>query len=147
MSSRWRLQFASVGTLVSLKSPQLRGGVTPAVIVDKCDGFGSLPLLLCLTYDNVWLLLPCQAVVSLHAELSCLQVEGVRTPELGRSGELRHGDQHSGGLALAVSNMAQPADMTTPQYDLAGEVLSQMQSVQELEAGAGSPSSTPLGGS
>ena len=128
------LQFASVGTLVSLKAPQLRGGVTPAVIVEKCEGPGQFPLLLCLTSDNVWLMLPCQAVVSLHAELSCLQVDGVQPPELARSGELRHGDQNSGGLALAVGHMAQRHDMTTPQYDLAGEVLSQAQTVQTLEA-------------
>ena len=128
------LQFASVGPLVSLKSPQLRGGVTPAVIVEKCEGPGQFPLLLCLTLDNVWLLVPCQAVVSLHAELSCLQVEGVQSPELSRPGELRHGDQQSGGLALAVGHMAQRHDMTTPQYDLAGEVLSQAQTVSDLEA-------------
>ena len=128
------LQFASVGTLVSLKAPQLRGGVTPAVIVAKCEGPGQFPLLLCLTHDNVWLLLPCQAVVSLHAELSCLQVDGVSPPDLSRAGELRHGDQNSGGLALAVGHMAQRHDMTTPQYDLAGEVLSQAKTVQSLEA-------------
>ena len=50
------LQFASPGTLVSLKSPQLRGRVCPAVIVDKVDGPGQFPLLLCLTDDNVWIL-------------------------------------------------------------------------------------------
>ena len=127
------LQFASRGTLVSLKSPQLRGQVTPAVIVDKVDGPGQFPLLQCLTGDNIWLLLPCQAVVSLHAELSCLQVDGVSSPLMTRSGELRHGDQHSGGLALAVAHMARRHDMTTPQYDLAGEVLAQARSVQQLE--------------
>ena len=127
------LQFASRGTLVSLKSPQLRGQVTPAVIVDKVDGPGQFPLLQCLTGDNIWLLLPCQAVVSLHAELSCLQVDGVSSPSMTRSGELRHGDQHSGGLALAVAHMARRHDMTTPQYDLAGEVLAQARSVQQLE--------------
>ena len=127
------LQFASRGTLVSLKSPQLRGQVTPAVIVDKVDGSGQFPLLQCLTGDNIWLLLPCQAVVSLHAELSCLQVDGVSSPAMTRSGELRHGDQHSGGLALAVAHMARRHDMTTPQYDLAGEVLAQARSVQQLE--------------
>ncbi|MAR07765.1 MAG: DEAD/DEAH box helicase [Cyanobium sp. NAT70] len=127
------LQFASNGTLVSLKAPQLRGRVTPAVIVDKVDGPGQFPLLLCLTDENLWILLPCQAVVSLHAELSCLQVDGVSSPDLQRSGELRHGDQHSGGLSLAVAHMARRHDMTTPQYDLAGEVLTQARLVQQLE--------------
>ena len=127
------LQFASNGALVSLKSVQLRGRVTPAVIVEKVNGPGQFPRLLCLTDDNVWILLPCQGVVSLHAELSCLQVDGVVPPMLQRSGEIRHGDQASGQLALAVAHMAQRHDMTTPQYDLEGEVLTQARAVQQLE--------------
>merc|ERR1712185_790599 len=60
------LQFASPGTLVSLKAPQLRGGVAAAVIVDKLDGPGQFPLLQCLTEDNVWIVVPCNVVVGLH---------------------------------------------------------------------------------
>jgi superfamily II RNA helicase len=127
------LRFASEGALVSLKAPVLRGRVTPAVIVEKVDGPGQFPLLLCLTDENVWVLVPCTAVVSLHAELSCLQVKEITAPELHRSGELRHGDQASGGLALAVAHMARRHDMTTPQYDLAGEVQGQAHLVRELE--------------
>ena len=103
------------------------------MIVEKVKGPGQFPLLLCLTDENVWILLPCQAVVSIHAELSCLQVDGLEVPELSRSGELRHGDQASGGLALAVAHMARRHDMTTPQYDLAGEVLTQARLVRDLE--------------
>ncbi|MFO7628633.1 MAG: DEAD/DEAH box helicase [Prochlorococcaceae cyanobacterium] len=127
------LQFASEGTLVSLKAPQLRGRVAPAVIVEKVKGPGQFPLLLCLTDENVWTLVPCNAVVSLHAELSCLQVSQCKPPELHHAGELRHGDQPSAGLALAVGSMARRYDMLTPQYDLAGEVLEQSRQVEELE--------------
>ena len=127
------LQFASEGTLVSLKAPQLKGRVTPAVIVEKVKGSGQFPLLLCLTDENLWVLLPCNAVVSLHAELSCLQVSQVDPPLLRHGGELRHGDQASGGLALAVGHMANRHDMTTPQYDLAGEVQAHAQLVHHLE--------------
>jgi superfamily II RNA helicase len=127
------LRFASEGALVSLKAPVLRGRVTPAVIVEKVERPGQFPLLLCLTDDNVWVLVPCTAVVSLHAELSCLQVKELQAPELHRAGELRHGDQASGGLALAVAHMARRHDMTTPQYDLAGEVQAQAHLVRELE--------------
>jgi superfamily II RNA helicase len=127
------LQFASEGTLVSVKAPQLKGRVTPAVVVEKVQGSGQFPLLLCLTDDNVWILLPCSAVVSLHAELSCLQVAQLAAPELRHIGELRHGNQESGGLALAVASMARRHDMHTPRYDLAGEVLQQGQLVQQLE--------------
>jgi len=127
------LQFASEGSLVSLKAPQLKGRVTPAVIVAKRPGSGQFPLLLCLTDENVWILVPCHGVVSLHAELSCLQVAQLPVPELRLPGELRHGDQLSGGLALAVSSMASRHDMVTPQYDLAGEVRGQAELVQQLE--------------
>ncbi|MGC5198375.1 helicase-related protein, partial [Aphanothece microscopica] len=127
------LQFASEGTLVSLKAPQLRSRVTPAVIVEKVQGSGQFPLLLCLTDENVWILVPCSAVVSLHAELSCLQVQQLEAPALRHAGELRHGDQASGGLALAVASMARRHDMATPQYDLAGEVQEQARRVHQLE--------------
>ena len=127
------LQFASEGSLVSLKAPQLRGRVAPAVIVEKVPGPGQFPLLLCLTDDNLWILVPCSAVVSLHAELSCLQVGQIAAPELRRLGEHHHGDQASGGLALAVASMARRYDMVTPQYDLAGEVQQQARLVRELE--------------
>lgn len=127
------LQFASEGTLVSLKAPQLKGRVTPAVIVQKTQGSGQFPLLLCLTDENLWVLLPCNAVVSLHAELSCLQVGQVEAPLLRHAGELRHGDQASGALALAVGHMAGRHDMATPQYDLAGEVQAHAQLVHQLE--------------
>jgi superfamily II RNA helicase len=127
------LQFASPGTLVSLKAPQLRGGVSPAVIVEKLQGAAQFPLLICLTDENVWIVVPCHAVVCIHAELSCLQVQNIPVPELERGGELRHGDQHSGGLALAVSAMARRHDMHTPQYDLAGEVRDQAELVNSFE--------------
>ena len=110
---------------MSLKAPVLRSRVTPAVIVDKLEGPGQFPLLQCLTDENVWVLLPCSAVVALHAELSCLQVKEVRAPEMHRSGELRHGDQVSGGLALAVASLARRHDMHTPRYDLQEEVRQQ----------------------
>jgi superfamily II RNA helicase len=72
-------------------------------------------------------------VVSLHAELSCLQVDRFEPPELRHLGELRHGDQDSGGLALAVAALARRHDMHTPRYDLAAEVQAQGQKVRELE--------------
>ncbi|MEI8249694.1 MAG: DEAD/DEAH box helicase [Synechococcus sp. ELA057] len=127
------LQFASEGTLVSLKCPQLRSRVTPAVIVAKVPGPGQFPLLLCLTEENVWILVPCNAVVALHAELACLQVAQLDPPQLHHAGELRHGDGASGGLALAVASLARRHDMYTPRYDLQGEVQQQAELVRSLE--------------
>jgi superfamily II RNA helicase len=127
------LQFSSEGTLVSVKAPQLRGRITPAVIVAKRQGSGQFPLLLCLTDENVWILLPCNAVVTLHAELSCLQVSQLEMPELHHLGELRHGNDGSAGMALAVGSMARRHDMHTPRYDLAGEVQTQAERVREME--------------
>jgi superfamily II RNA helicase len=98
------------------------------------EGPGQFPLLLCLTDTNLWILLNCHAVVSLHAELSCLQVEGLAPPEIHHPGELRHGGEDSAGMALAVASMASRHDMQTPRYDLAGEVQAQAALVRELEA-------------
>ncbi|MFN7898684.1 MAG: DEAD/DEAH box helicase, partial [Synechococcaceae cyanobacterium] len=127
------LQFASEGSLVSLRAPALKGRVTPAVIVRKVPGPGQVPLLLCLSDSNVWVLLNCHAVVNLHAELSCLQVSQLDPPELHHPGELRHGDDASAGLALAVASMARRHDMQSPRYDLAGEVREQAEQVRQLE--------------
>ncbi len=127
------LQFASLGTLVSLKAPQFRGRITPAVLVEKIHGSGQFPLLLCLTDENIWVLLPCYSVVSLHAELSCLKVSGLKDPELKSPGEISHGDKKSGEIAMAISQVSKRHDMRTPQYDLAGEVLAQMKLVRILE--------------
>ncbi|MGB5134604.1 MAG: DEAD/DEAH box helicase [Prochlorococcaceae cyanobacterium] len=127
------LQFASEGTMVSLKAPPLQGRVTPAVIVAKVKGPGQFPLLLCLTDANLWILVPCSAVVSLHAELSCLQVAQIALPDLQHLGEHHHGDDRSAGLALAVASIARRHDMATPQYDLAAEVQAQAHLVQQLE--------------
>ena len=127
------LQFASEGSLVSLRAPAVRGRITPAVIVRKAPGSGQFPLLLCLTASNVWVLLPCHAVVNLHAELSCLQVAQLEPPELRHPGELRHGDDTSAGLALAVASMARRHDLHTARFDLAGEVQQQAELVRQLE--------------
>lgn len=127
------LQFASIGTLVSLKAPPLGGRVVPAVLVEKMDGPGQFPLLLCLTYENVWVLLPCNAVVSLHAELSCLDISGLQGPNFRRAGSLAHGDKSSQQLADTMQVIATRNDLHTPQYDLEGEVLAQAELVKSLE--------------
>ena len=127
------LQFSSIGTLVSLKAPQLQERITPAVIVDKLKGPGQFPLLLCLTDENIWLLLPCQAVVSLHVDITCLDVKSCKPPHLSKVGELSYGDTSSKDLSFQVKNLSKRHNMTTPQYDLAGEVLAQGGLVKTLE--------------
>ncbi len=127
------LQFARIGTLVSLKAPQLKGKVTPAVIVKKQDGSGQFPLLLCLTDENIWVLLPCHSVVSLHAELSCLDVSQLKSPDFRQAGEIRHGDDQSLIVSHMVLQISKRHEMKTPQYDLAGEVRTQAELVKGLE--------------
>ena len=62
---------------------------------------------------------------------SCLQVDGVAATDRHKPGELRHGDQASGGLALAVAHVARRHDMTTP-HTTWREVLTQARMVQSL---------------
>ena len=127
------LQFASLGSLVSLKSPQVKGTVTPAVIVDKLPGSGQFPLLLCLTIENIWILQPCNAVVSLYADLSCLEIKNIQKPNLIKSGEVRIGNENSLTLANELIPISRSHDLKTPQYDLAKEVIAQAKLVSELE--------------
>jgi len=86
------LEFANNGTLISLKTSQLRGKVTPAVIVEKIQKGDRQSQLLCLTDENIWILIACKEVVSLYAELTCLDVSHLTTPEISRLGEIHHGD-------------------------------------------------------
>ena len=127
------LQFASQGTIITVKSPHLEFSPAAAVLVDKCPGPGQFPLLLCLTEGNIWLLLPCRDVVAFHGELSCLTVSAVAIPSLCKAGERRHGDESSEGLALAVAAMTQRHDLRTARYDLAAEVQDQAQRVAAQE--------------
>ncbi len=127
------LQFAHIGTLISFKTPSFKGRVIPAVIVAKQQQHGHSSHLVCLTESNTWTLIACQSVVSLHAELSCLDISPLKTPELSRLGEVIHGDSQSLQFASAIQATAQTYDMVTPQYDLAAEVLSQSRFVHSLE--------------
>ena len=119
------LQFASQGTIITVKSPHLAISPAAAVLVDKRPGPGQFPLLLCLTEGNVWLLLACRDVVAFHGELSCLAVAPMTMPPLRQAGERRHGDEVSQGLALRVAAMAGRHDLRTARYDLAAEVQEQ----------------------
>ncbi len=127
------LELASSGSLVSLKTPSLRGRIVPAVIVMKHEGFDQYPLLICLTNENMWILTTCQSIVGLHSELSCLDISVLTSPDFQRVGEIRHGDAKSNQIALSISDIANSHDMTTPQYDLAAEVMSQSRLVKSLE--------------
>lgn len=127
------LQFASQGTIVTVKSPHLDPSPAAAVLVDKRPGPGQFPLLLCLTEGNVWLLLPCRDVVAFHGELSCLTLPPMVMPPLRKAGERHHGDESSHGLALNLATMAQRHDLRTARYDLAEEVKDQAQRVAEQE--------------
>ncbi|KGG20419.1 hypothetical protein EV10_1749 [Prochlorococcus marinus str. SS51] len=127
------LQFVSVGSLISFKISSLKGRVIPAVIIDKYEGISNLPLLLCLTDENIWILIPCKSVVALHTEMSCLDVKSVVAPTLKHIGEIVYGDQYSHDISMVVAQTAKIHDMVTPQYDLAGEVLVQANLVKELE--------------
>ena len=134
------LQFASQGTIITVKSPHLEPSPAAAVLVEKRPGPGQFPLLLCLTEGNVWLLLPCRDVVAFHGELSCLTVAPAPSmvrPPLRQAGERRHGDGSSHGLALTVAALARRHDLRTARYDLAAEVQEQARrvAVQEKKLG------------
>ncbi len=127
------LEFANNGTLISLKTPQLRGKVTPAVIVRKIQKRDRQSQLLCLTDENIWILISLKEVVSLYADLTCLDVLHLKPPEISRAGEFYYGDLVSNEMAVMILDLAKKNDMNTPQYDLANEVVSQARLVKSLE--------------
>ena len=127
------LELVNNGTLISIKTSQLREKVTPAVIIRKIQKSDKKSYLLCLTDENIWILISSKEVVSLYAELSCLDVSDLTPPQISRIGELHYGNSTSRKIAEIISNLAKSNDMRTPQYDLASEVLSQAELVKSLE--------------
>lgn len=127
------LEFANNGTLISLKTSQLKGKVIPGVIVNKIQREDRPSQLLCLTDENIWILISCKEVVSFYADLPCIDVVNIIPPKISRLGEIHYGDLISNEIALKISNFAKKNNMRTAQYDLASEVLSQAQLVKSLD--------------
>nr|AUG32154.1 DEAD/DEAH box helicase [Paulinella longichromatophora] len=97
------LDLLREGTLINVQITNLENRILPALFVKKVNIQSQLPLILCLTYQNIWALLPFNSIVQLHTEIAYLKLRNIEVPSMKDSGELITGDSRSMGLALAIA--------------------------------------------
>ncbi|HRD41537.1 MAG TPA: DEAD/DEAH box helicase, partial [Prochlorococcaceae cyanobacterium AMR_MDS_5431] len=79
--------------------------IVPAVLVRKINSPSQSPLILCLTCENIWVLLPCNSIVRLHTDIEYLNLTNINSPFINHPGQLIIGDNQSIRLALAIAHI------------------------------------------
>ncbi|MEM7797192.1 MAG: DEAD/DEAH box helicase [Cyanobacteria bacterium P01_C01_bin.118] len=124
--------FAVPGTVLSLKGKHIPvANPIPAVIVTKLEGPGQFPYLVCLTFDNHWLLAAPRDVFGLYYEKygRIAEVDQLTPPKaLGlKAGNKCAGDDVSGHVAERMPQQLPTLD------ELAPEVKEQRDRMQAVE--------------
>lgn len=124
------LSFAVAGTILTLKKQQSSDlDPLPAVLVTKVAGAGQFPYLVCLGKDNRWYVVMVADVLDLRGEIPRIAAVDSLTPPADLSpkpGQSRKGNEETQGIAQLVPN-------APPLADLAPEVHTQIQRMQEVE--------------
>ena len=88
---------------------------------------------MCLTIDNLFILIKPSYIVSIFNDLDAIDVLGLEVPKMYFSGEVFRGDDLSQCFADRILEVSKKNDLQTPQYDLTTEVLAQQQQISNLE--------------
>ena len=88
---------------------------------------------MCLTFDNLFILIKPSYIVSIFNDLDAIDVLGLEAPKMYFSGEVFRGDDMSQCYADRILEVSKKNDLQTPQYDLTTEVLAQQQQINNLE--------------
>ena len=88
---------------------------------------------MCLTIDNLFILIKPSYIVSIFNDLDAIDVLGLEVPKMYFSGEVFRGDDMSQCYADRILEVSKKNDLQTPQYDLSTEVLAQQQQINNLE--------------
>ena len=88
---------------------------------------------MCLTIDNLFILVKPSYIVSIFNDLDTIDVLGLEVPKMYFSGEVLRGDDMSQYYADLILEVSKKNDLQTPQYDLTKEVLAQHQQINNLE--------------
>ncbi len=121
------------GSLIALKAPQIKRKIIPAVICKKNFNANKKLNILCLTIDNLFILLSTDCVVNIFPDIAALDIAKLNLPDLHFSGESFRGDSSSRIYSDIILEKSQVNDFITPQYDLAKEVVSQKETIFNLE--------------
>jgi len=127
------LPYIKDGSLISIKAPQIKRKIVPALICKKIYESQKIKSLLCLTIDNLFILIKPSYIVSIFNDLDAIDVLGLEVPKMYFSGEVFRGDNMSQCYADRILADSKKNDLQTPQYDLTTEVLAQQQQINNLE--------------
>ncbi len=127
------LNFIKDGSLISIKAPQLNRKVVPSLICKKIYESKKIKSLLCLTIDNLFILIKPRCVVNIFPDLDDIDILKLEEPKMNFSGEVVIGDSESQPFANKITEISEKYDLRTPQYDLSKEVLSQQQLITNLD--------------
>jgi len=127
------LPYIKDGSLISIKAPQVKRKIVPGLICKKIYESQKIKSLLCLTIDNLFILIKPSYIVSIFNDLDPIDVLGLEVPKMYFSGEVFRGDDMSQCYADRILEVSKKNDLQTPQYDLSTEVLAQQQHINNLE--------------
>ena len=127
------LPYIKDGSLISIKAPQIKRKIVPGLICKKIYESQKIKSLLCLTIDNLFILIKPSYIVSIFNDLDAIDVLGLEVPKMYFSGEVFRGDDMSKCYADRILEVSKKNDLQTPQYDLTKEVLAQQQQINNLE--------------
>ena len=127
------LPYIKDGSLISIKAPQIKRKIVPGLICKKIYESQKIKSLLCLTIDNLFILIKPSYIVSIFNDLDAIDVLGLEVPKMYFSGEVFRGDDMSQCYADRILEVSKKNDLQTPQYDLTTEVMAQQQQINNLE--------------
>ena len=127
------IKFLLNGSFISIKVPQINRKILPAVICKKIYDSKKIKSLLCLTLDNIFILIKPSSVVNIFPDIEPLNLSNLHHPVMNFLGEIHRGDSSSQIYVDKIIVVSKNYDLKTPQYDLANEVVNQNQSINQLE--------------
>ncbi|BBL85956.1 putative DNA helicase (chromatophore) [Paulinella micropora] len=99
------LRLLKEGVLINVRITSQNNAILPAVLVRKINRPSQSPLILCLTCENIWVLLSCNSIVRLHTDIDYLKLNNINSPSINHPGPLIIGDNGSMRLALAIAHI------------------------------------------
>jgi len=127
------VEFLKIGSLISIKVPQINRKILPAVICKKNYKSKKIISLLCLTSNNIFILIKPNFIVNIFPDIDNLDISNLDIPEMFFSGEIIRGDESSKLFVDKIISVSEIHDLITPQYDLALEVKNQSDLIKNLE--------------
>jgi len=127
------VEFLKIGSLISIKVPQINRKILPAVICKKIYKEKKITSLLCLTYNNIFILIKPNLIVNIFPDIDNLDILKLDIPEMIFSGEIVRGDESSKIFGDKIVSLSKVHDLITPQYDLTHEVKNQHNTIKNLD--------------